>query len=234
MGHHHPTARRHDPMPTSPLPSPVLRPGTGAGASARPSAGAASLALVLALVLGLAACGEAGEVDGATRERVVALGDSAAMSLVRTLGGKLNGQLASNGPAGAIQFCAGEAQALTDSVSAALGPEWEVKRTTQQTRNPRNAPDSLEAVALQRFRAAEEAGEEMASHVQRTETGDYRYYMPLRMGHMCLECHGPREGLEREVRDLLDSRYPADQAAGYAEGDFRGVVRVTIPAEAVH
>lgn len=223
MGHHHPTDRRHDLASIPPLRSSVIRAGAGA------AAGAAALALML----GLAACGEAGEVDDATRDRVIALGDSAAMSLVRTLGGKLNGQLASTGPAGAIQFCAGEAQALTDSVSAVLGPEWEVKRTTQQTRNPRNAPDSLEAVALEHFRAADEAGEELTSHVQRTDAGDYRYYMPLRMGHMCLECHGQRDELDREVRDLLDTRYPADQATGYAEGDLRGVVRVTVPAEAV-
>lgn len=221
MGRYQRTLQRHDSMLTSPLRSPLLRSGT------------AALGLMLALMLGLVACGDAGEVDDATRDRVVALGDTAAMSLVRTLGGKLNGQLASNGPAGAIQFCAGEAQALTDSVSAALGPEWEVKRTTRQTRNPRNAPDSLEAVALERFHAAEAAGEELASHVQRTETGNYRYYMPLRMGHMCLECHGQRDELDREVRDLLDTRYPADQATGYAEGDLRGVVRVTVPAEAL-
>ena len=191
------------------------------------------LAPGLALALALGACGPAGEVDGATRDRVVALGDSAAMSLVRTLGGRLNGQLASHGPAGAIRFCAGEAQALTDSVGAALGPGWEVKRTTRQTRNPSNAPDSLEAVALERFAAAAEAGEEMTSYVQRTPAGHYRYYMPLRMGHMCLECHGPRDGLDHEVRNLLDARYPVDQATGYAEGDLRGVVRVTIPADAV-
>lgn len=225
MGHRRLSPRSNDRLPTSIPRRPVSRTG----------AGGAALALVLALGpgLGLAACGEADEVDGATRERVVALGDSAAMSLVRTLGGKLNGQLASNGPGGAIQFCAGEAQTLTDSVSDALGPGWEVKRTTRQTRNPRNAPDSMEALALQRFHAADSAGEELTSQVQRTEAGDYRYYMPLRLGHMCLECHGPRDGLDREVRDLLDNRYPVDQATGYAEGDLRGVVRVTVPADAV-
>ncbi len=189
--------------------------------------------LWLALPLVLSACGEPGEVDDATRARVVALGDSAAMSLVRTLGGKLNGQLATHGPAGAIHFCADEAQALTDSVSATLGPGWQVRRTTRQTRNPSNAPDSLEAVALERFAAADEEGEELTSYVQRTSSGDYRYYMPLRLGHMCLECHGPRDGLDRGVRDLLDTRYPVDQATGYAEGDLRGVVRVTVPADAV-
>jgi hypothetical protein len=189
-----------------------------------------SLLAVLALAT---ACGRGDDLDDETRARVVAAGDPAAMTLVRTLGGKLNGELATNGPAGAIRFCSGEALTLTDSVSRTLGPGWELKRTTRRTRNPRNAPDSLEAAALEYFHQADEAGEEPESHVQRTPAGDYRYYMPLRVGSMCLECHGPRDRIDPAVRQVLDTRYPADQATGYGAGDLRGVVRVTIPASAI-
>lgn len=198
-----------------------------------PAAPLASALLGLAVLLALPGCDAPEEgIDDATRARVVALGDSAAMSLVRTLGGKLNGQLASGGPAGAIDFCAGEAQSLTDSISETLGAGWEVKRTTRRTRNPRNAPDSLEARALEFFHGADAAGEEPAHQVQRTPAGDYRYYMPLRMGRMCLECHGDRDTMDPAVRQVLDTRYPADQATGYHEGELRGVVRVTVPARA--
>ncbi len=173
-------------------------------------------------------------LDDATRERVVAVGDTAAMSLVRTLGGRLNGHLASGGPADAVHFCATEAQRLTDSVSTALGEGWHVKRTTLQTRNPRNAPDSLEAQALMHFQTALHDTDELPDHlVQATADGDYRYYMPLRLGHMCLQCHGPRAQLDPAVRQTLSERYPADQATGYDEGDFRGLVRVTVPRSAV-
>lgn len=191
-------------------------------------------ATALLVFLLLPACTPAGEIDEGTRERVVELGDSAAMSLVRTLGGRLNAHLAMDGPEGAIRFCAGEARELTDSVSRTLGAGWEVKRTSRQTRRPGNAPDSMEADALAFFHAADEAGEEPANHVQRTPDGDYRYYMPLRVGHMCLECHGDRDRLDPAVRAVLDARYPADQATGYAEGDLRGLVRVTVPRSAVH
>ena len=192
-------------------------------------------AFVILVVAGAAIAGCGGdEIDEGTRERVAAAGDSAAMSLVRTLGGRLNAHLAAGGPAEAIAFCADEAQTLTDSVSAALGPGWHVKRTTVQTRNPGNAPDSLEAEALRYFRAAAEEEMELPPHyVQATPDGDYRYYMPLQLGHMCLQCHGPRESLEPAVRQVLDTRYPADQATGYGQGDFRGLVRVTVPREAV-
>lgn len=187
----------------------------------------------LVLPLALAGCQPGTEIDDSTRARVVAAGDSAAMSLIRTLGGRLNGHLAMSGPAGAVQFCAGEAHALTDSVSESLGPGWEVRRTTRQTRNPLNAPDSLEALALDFFHQAEDRESPPESLVQRTATGDYRYYMPLRLGGMCIECHGPIDRLDPKVRRVLETRYPADQATGYAEGDLRGVVRVTVPREAV-
>lgn len=192
-----------------------------------------SLLLLLAAVP-MAACGGP-ELDDATRAEVVAVGDSAAMTLIRTLGGRLGEHLAAGGPGAAVEFCSTEAQSLTDSVSTALGPGWEVKRTTARTRNPRNAPDSLEAEALRYFRAsADSAGEELPEHhVQVTPDGDYRYYRPLRMAEMCLQCHGPREGLDPAVRQVLDERYPADQATGYERGDFRGLVRVTVPRQAV-
>lgn len=189
---------------------------------------------ILALVPLLALACEGPELDDATREQVVAVGDPAAMSLVRTLGGRLNAHMADGGPPGAIAFCSAEAQALTDSVSGALDEGWAVKRTTLRTRNPRNAPDSLEAVALTYFQEAAGSDDGLPEHfVQVTPDGDYRYYMPLQLGHMCMECHGPRESLDPAVREVLDTRYPADQATGYAEGDFRGVVRVTVPRDAV-
>lgn len=190
--------------------------------------------LIPALLAATALACDRTELDEATRARVAAAGDSAAMSLVRTLGGRLNQHMAAGGPAEAIAFCSAEAQTLTDSVSGTLGEGWAVKRTTMQTRNPGNAPDSLEAEALEYFHEAVAAGEELPAHlVQATPSGDYRYYMPLQMGHMCLQCHGPRESLDPGVRRVLDTRYPADQATGYSDGDLRGVIRVTVPRRAV-
>lgn len=194
-------------------------------------------AVAAAAVIG--ACGNGREeIDAGVRDRVVALGDSAAMSLARTLSGRLNAALSVGGPAAAIEFCAGRAMELTDSVSDALGPGWSLRRTALRTRNPANAPDSLEALALQWFQAAEDSAaatgaEPPLTHVQRTPAGDYRYYMPVRMGHMCLECHGDREQIEPAVRAVLDQRYPADQATGYGQGELRGLIRVTVPASAI-
>jgi hypothetical protein len=176
-----------------------------------------------------------GTLDDATRGRVAALGDSAAMSLVRTLGARLNAHLASGAPGLAVEFCSAEALVLTDSVAASLGPGWELKRTTTRTRNPANEPDSLETEALRFFteRADSVEAEQPERLVQEVGDGAYRYYMPLRIGPMCLQCHGPRDALEPAVRRALDALYPEDRATGYAAGDLRGVVRVTVPRGAV-
>ena len=69
--------------------------------------------------------------------------------------------------------------------------------------------------------------------MQVTDDGRFRYYIPLRIGPMCLQCHGPRDALEPTVRRALDALYPEDRATGYGVGDLRGVVRVTVPGEAV-
>lgn len=190
--------------------------------------------LLLAVAAGPAGCSQ-GAVDDATRTRVVALGDSAAMTLVRTLGGRLNAHLASGEPGQAVGFCSAEALQLTDSVASTLGPGWELKRTATRTRNLANEPDSLETEALRFFLArADSVGAEQPEHlVQVADDGGFRYYMPLRIGPMCLQCHGPRDALEPTVRGALDALYPEDRATGYAAGDVRGVVRVTVPRVAV-
>lgn len=147
---------------------------------------------------------------------------------------RLQAHVAEEGPAGAMAYCAAEAQNLTRQARDQLGPGIGIKRTSFRYRNPANAPDSLEAAALERFRAAVERGDSLPDHlVQPAGEDAYRYYRPLVVGPLCVQCHGPRESLDPEVRALLRERYPDDRATGYRVGDFRGVIRVTIPASMV-
>jgi hypothetical protein len=192
---------------------------------------------VLVLVMLVTACARPGEdpdaVDSETRERVVAVAEPAATALARTLSGRLLDAVAEGGPAGAIEFCSREAVTLTDGVVADLGEGWAVKRTALRTRNPANVPDALEARALDRFHAAESDGGGLEDHVQRTAGGDFRYYRPLRIAPLCLECHGDPEAMQPAVRRALEDRYPDDAATGYADGDLRGLIRVSVPASAM-
>jgi tetratricopeptide (TPR) repeat protein len=172
------------------------------------------------------------EVDDATHARVVASGDSAASTLAVTLSGKLFDAISDGGPAFAIDFCAQEAQALAAAVASSMGPGWEVKRTSRRTRNPANAPDPGEQSALALFHEAEADGG-LEHLVQRTRDGGYRYYRPLRIAPLCLECHGSPAAMDADVRQVLSERYPDDQATGYGTGELRGLIRVTVPASRV-
>jgi hypothetical protein len=200
--------------------------------------GAVRVVLFLATLLVLAAvpaCEQNDEIDEATRQVVVQRGEQVALHLMQTLSGRLTAAMSEGGPPAAISFCSEEAHALTASVVEGIGHGWEVKRATLRPRNPDNAPDDLEEEALEFFHAAEAAGQELPEHlVQRTPDGDYRYYRPLLTAAMCVQCHGPAEELSSEVVQVLAQRYPDDQAIGYREGDLRGLIRVTVPADAVH
>lgn len=161
-------------------------------------------------------------------ERATELGRNAAGQLAATLMQQLSTQMAEGGPEAAIEFCSDEAMDLTHGVSTALG-DLDVKRTSTRVRNPENAPDALEQVALSHFEAEIEAGSLPASWIQTVGDDELRYYQPLVVNEMCAQCHGPADALQPAVRTRLEALYPQDQAVGYALGDFRGLIRVAIP-----
>ena len=102
------------------------------------------------------------------------------------------------------------------------------------SRNPDNAPDDAEEAALRYFEDAQLAGGSLPpSYVQRASDTEYRYYKPLFVGEPCLQCHGDADVLDPAVTTALVERYPTDLATGYAAGDLRGVVRVSVPVERV-
>jgi hypothetical protein len=46
------------------------------------------------------------------------------------------------------------------------------------------------------------------------------------MESMCLICHGDKQTMAPSAAKILAERYPDDQARGYKEGDFRGLIRI--------
>lgn len=165
-------------------------------------------------------------------ETTARLGGEAARELAGTLMSRLQEAVAAEGAARAVAFCSTEGLPLTAEVSRATG--FEVKRVTMRVRNPENAADSLERVALDQFERSLAAGDSLPVWlVQRTPDGHYRYYQPLRVRALCLQCHGAPSDLAEGVAEVLAERYPEDAATGYGEGDFRGLVRVTVPGRVV-
>lgn len=154
-------------------------------------------------------------------------------ALSQTLFGTLMKAIKEDGPVHAADFCSEEAQDLTDEVDNEF-EALSIKRTSNNYRNENNAPDTYEKAALEYFaRMMKEQGKLPADYVQYVSDEEYRYYKPLKVGEGCLTCHGDPENIDEEILDILEERYPDDQATGYEEGDFRGVVRVSVPTSQI-
>jgi hypothetical protein len=193
-------------------------------------------ALVLSTLVVTAGCGAGGTAGDAEHGQAavqdsalfVERADAAATGLAQTLGGRLTASLSEGGVAHAIDFCAGTALPLTDSVAAVHGVD--LKRVSERTRNPSNTPDAEDRLAILAMDSImRESGSPPAFRLQRTADGGLRYYRPLMIGAMCVQCHGPAEALSPDVARVLRARYPDDEATGYEEGDLRGVIRVAAP-----
>lgn len=139
----------------------------------------------------------------------------------------------SAGPAGAIGFCSTQALALTAQAVASM-EGVDIKRTTTRLRNPANAPDSLEAEALAWFESQLASTGTLPKEWLQVEGQEaIRYYRPLVVNELCVNCHGAVEALSPEVAAALAERYPQDRATGYAPGDFRGLIRVRVARPAL-
>jgi len=184
------------------------------------------------LALSAVACGTDGasEVSPEIRAAVQEVGGPAAEALLGTLVTRLSGAIQQGGTASAIEFCSTSASELTAGVAREQG--LDIKRTSLRYRNPANAPDEAETEALKYFESTlAETGALPQAWVQTAGRDEYRYYTPLTVAPACLQCHGMPDEIDPAVRAILDEQYPDDLATDYAVGDFRGLVRVSIPAE---
>ena len=98
-----------------------------------------------------------------------------------------------------------------------------LKQTSERYRNPLNQPDAFEKTVLAKFSSAGwEKGKGYAEVVAQKGGKTLRYLQPLYIAKPCLACHGSPKG-------ELDAAGRAKE--GYAEGDLRGAVSVTVPLE---
>jgi len=139
---------------------------------------------------------------------------------------KLIESLQENGPAAAIDVCAKDAPAISARIENQLGVT--IKRTSLKYRNPLNAPDAAEKQVLEVLAAAHSAGEKLPQAVSAFPNDRNRFYKPITMEQTCLKCHGDSTTISEAVRKELAVTYPEDKAVGYKEGDFRGIISVTV------
>lgn len=171
------------------------------------------------------------ELTSEQKNEIADVGKSSAMTLMKDLKTNLLEALENNDIVEAFEACAAIAQPLTADVEEKLPQGVKIKRTSFKYRNPQNSPDQEEREALQYFEQELREKRELPANLIQTieENGEYRYYEPLTVAELCLRCHGDKAALDPEVLRSLAENYPEDKATGYKLGDFRGLIRVSIP-----
>ncbi len=164
-------------------------------------------------------------------------------SEARTMTGRLAGDLMERlqsamrdgGPPQAISVCRDQAPAIKAGLSLERG--WRVSRVGTRVRNPLlGMPDAWERRKLEEFQQRHEKGEDFADmeKVELVSDGDqrfYRYMRPIPVHSQCMACHGDREQMGEGIRQVLDERYPHDQAHGYEAGELRGAFTIKAPVD---
>ena len=92
--------------------------------------------------------------------------------------------------------------------------------TSDEYRNPANAPNKFERRALEVFKRDDEI-----LYVESLEEQSYLYAQPIFVKKACLRCHGDPKDAPKEVIEKYGDR----RAFGYKVGDVRGIISVTLP-----
>jgi hypothetical protein len=191
--------------------------------------------LFVALSLNLSRCTEKLEVSNlppAEEQRVRQIGQKIAGSLLMSLQKELKKTIENDGMVAALSICNLRASQLTDSIKHSIDGVVSLKRTSLRYRNPVNSPDAGEREALISFQKSFiKTGilpEDMIIKINGTNEQNFRYYKPLLIKPLCLNCHGHPEKIAPEVANYLKKLYPEDHATGYSIDQFRGLVSISI------
>lgn len=165
----------------------------------------------------------------AENDEARAKAQKAAKQLMEALKERLQSEIGAGGFARAVEVCSKDALKLTADIGGENGVE--LRRVTAKARNPKNVPDAYEQGALKTMEADLSAGtlKEAYEGVQgEGGTRYYRFMKPLRVGDLCLNCHGGEDALNKEAAEKIKKLYPDDKATGYAPGQLRGAVSVKV------
>lgn len=152
--------------------------------------------------------------------------------LVREFGSILQSELkhglSEGGPVGAISVCRDKAPQIASDLSRRSGAK--IRRTSLRHRNPANAPEPWESEVLRQYESTSSttASTSPPEYFAKADDGSARYMTVIRMGPVCMACHG--DSLAPEIAAKINADYPHDRARGYAVGEVRGAFSVSWPA----
>lgn len=162
-------------------------------------------------------------IDTRKYEDFESLSETAIEDFQKSLKKELLAAIKSGGHINAIDICSSKAQELALEFSEKYGVS--IKRTALRWRNPVNAPEPIEAMAIEEFIRRIQAGEDIKSisFISAYDNG-LIYLKPIQMQTMCSACHG--KDIPVEVRQKILSIYPEDAANNFEEGQIRGAFSV--------
>ena len=176
--------------------------------------------------------------DAPEAAEVRLLGERAINRLAYSLVTEVSRSVAQQGEADALGTCHLKNVRLDGGVIPDMPRISAWKRTSLRIRDSANAPDPADMLALHRVLSDVSAGNIPPKIlVQRIDypggAPEWRVYKPVAAMAQCLACHGPADDIAADVRAELKRRYPNDAAIGYQQGEWRGLIRVSIgPAPA--
>ena len=158
-------------------------------------------------------------------------------ALVETLLPAVTAAVEAGGPPQGVTLCQIQAGPLTRQTLASADPAITgLKRTSLRIRNPANAPDAAEQAALDRVASLIAKGQEPPPLLVQSlpewdgKPAEIRVYRSMTVAPGCVACHGDATEFTPELSMALQNHYPDDQATGYAEGEWRGLIRVSVSA----
>ena len=142
----------------------------------------------------------------------------------------LQNAISERGIPGAIAFCHVEALPILKEVGDTYNVE--IRRASNDYRNPEDKPRPYEEMILDAFEYNTENGLPTESNVQKLDGGETLLFAKaIKIPNaLCLNCHGsPGSEISLETLNKLDELYPEDKARGHQIGDLRGMWSIRIP-----
>lgn len=172
-------------------------------------------------------------VDAPELAEVRQLADRAISRIGYTLVTEASSTVAKQGVERAAELCHLKDVPAMGKVIADMPRIVAFKKTSLRLRDPANAPDEADLLALNKVRRDIERGTQPPKLLlQQVEFAngkkELRAYRPVPVTQHCLPCHGPAEAMPDGLRAFLKKKYPEDEATGFAVGELRGVLRVSI------
>lgn len=167
-------------------------------------------------------------------EKALAMGNEISMEAQEQLMQTLQNAIQEKGMVGAVEFCNVEALPLTQSVG--MANDVDIRRVSNNNRNPDNSPNEDEETLLDAYEYNNENNIKSDANIQKLQNGEVLLYTRAITisNQLCLNCHGdPNVDIDPQVKQRIDELYPQDNAKGYTIGDLRGMWSIKIPRKEV-